>query len=121
MKVIEGWNLLGIRLREDVLNFTLPYCKFVVTTGPKRITDMELDDISNEIFLLSQEVKDISSCPQYPWVEVDLCFSLARIIYGIKRSLREKVEITREILYKGKSYRLDPLIDECNSFIKDLL
>ena len=102
----QQWASLGIALPGEVLSFEVPYCSHVEIDQRSRITDEILTEAAERMENLSGELS--------PWDHdfkekyfSDLGFFLTGLQFGTQEAVRLKFFITRDLIQKRDSTRLE--------------
>jgi hypothetical protein len=104
------WENLGISLPEEVLTFEVPYCSRVETDPPVMISDEMLSAASDRIENLSGELNSRDREFREIYFS-DLSFFLTGLQFGSQDAVRLKYFITRDMIQKGDSARLNLVLD----------
>ncbi len=102
----QRWESLGISLPGEVLSFEVPYCSRIEVDPRARITDEILSGAWEKIEKLSQELPTWDREFRENYLS-DLSFFLTGHQFGVQEAIRLKYFITREMISKRDSSRLD--------------
>ena len=102
----QQWESLGISLPGEVLSFEVPYCSRVEVDPRARITDEILSGAWEKIEKLSQELPFWDREFRENYLS-DLSFFITGLQFGVRDALRLKFFITRDMISKRDSPRLD--------------
>ena len=114
------WLRLGVRLPQEVVDFTVDYCPYVKVEGDALMDDEFLLQASDRIEALSEQL--------LPWHDMfhteyfsDLSFLLASISHGRQRAVQLKFEVVRHVLTTGDKGRVGQIVDEGDDSLASLI
>lgn len=102
----QQWESLGISLPDEVLSFEVPYCSYVEVDPRARITDEILSGAWEKIEKLSRELHSRDQEFRENYLS-DLSFFITGLQFGTQEAVRLKFFITRDLISKKDSPRLD--------------
>lgn len=110
----KQWENLGISLPQEVIDFQVPYCKYVESENAL-IDDETLLNISNRIEKLSQHFSQWHQSFRQRYFS-DMSFLLVSLMFGVTEAVRMKFTIVRDIVTTGNRSSLDRILEELNEF-----
>lgn len=107
----KQWKMLGISLPQEIINFQVSYCPYVVADKGISVCDTDLLQVSDEIEKLSKHLA--------PWHESfcniyfsDLSFLTASLIFGLKEAIQMKFIFVKEYIKTENQRLLSEIIGE---------
>lgn len=107
----KQWENLGISLPRKIVDFQLPYCRYVESDGGHEGYDEILRHTSDGIETLSRHFshRHESFCNEY---FSDLSFLLTSLVFGVAGAVRMKFDIVRDIVTRQDRTRLDRVVSQ---------
>ena len=107
----EQWKRLGVCLPKKVVDFQMPYCPWVETTGPIIIDDETLLKASDRIQAISAHFSS-----RHQWFAQryfsDLSFLLSALMFGYTQAVQMKFTLVRDMMNTENRSKLDRIIQE---------
>ena len=114
------WANLGVTLPESVTGFQVPYCPYVKITDTAEISDRQLNEIAENIDLISQQLGwEVNLFRQHYFL--DLSFLITSWIYGYTKAVQLKFASVKNYLSSGNRAKLDKMISDIKSEPMSLL
>ena len=108
------WANLGVTLPESVTGFQVPYCPYVKITDAAEIRDRQLNEIAENIDLISQQLGMEDNLFRQHYF-LDLSFLIASWIYGYTKAVQLKFVSVKNYLFSGNRAKLDKMIGDIKS------
>ena len=108
------WANLGVTLPESVTGFQVPYCPYVKITDTAEISDRQLNEIAENIDLISQQLGwEVNLFRQHYFL--DLSFLIASWIYGYTKAVQLKFAFVKNYLSSGNRAKRYKMISDIKS------
>lgn len=107
----KQWENLGVSLPRKVVDFQMPYCRYVEPEDQNKGYDGVLRHTSDQIEALSRSFSHLHEtfCTEY---FSDLSFLLTTLMFGVSVAVHMKFNIVRDIITRQDRARLDGVIRE---------
>ena len=107
----QQWQALDVKLPQEVIDFTVPYCLDVQTVDNVSLNDIDLVEKAAAVESISHYFSDANQSFHKHYY-ADFSFVVAAMHYGYRRAVQIKFEVVKEILQTGCSKELNPILNE---------
>ena len=107
----QQWHALDVKLPQEVIDFTVPYCLDVQAVGNVVLDDIDLVEKAAAVESISLCFSDAHQSFHKNYY-ADFSFVVAAMHYGRRRAVQIKFDVVKEIVQTGRSRKLNPLLDE---------
>jgi Fe-S-cluster containining protein len=108
----QQWQKLGVDLPKEVIEFQVPYCKWVQSDSRFPVNDASLLKAWDDIDALSEVLISGDHLFKNRYLS-DLSFLLAALTFDDPKVLRLKFWVVQDMVNMGCSERLSGLINQC--------
>jgi Fe-S-cluster containining protein len=107
----QQWQALDVKLPQEVIDFTVPYCPDVQAVESVALSDVDLVEKAAAVESISLYFSDAHQSFHKNYY-ADFSFVVAAMHYGHRRAVHIKFDVVKEIVQTGRSKKLSPLLDE---------
>jgi len=112
--MLDMWKQFGITIPAKCLVTEMDYCSEVTTRVPSSISDDDLLNVLEEVYLLSTPVAELQKSFENGY-QSDFGFLITSLILGHKKAFLGKYAVIKEMVTKGSETRLDKLLSAASS------